>query len=78
MSGLGELGEDESNHEGLDETAKDCLEGHHNHGVRTLGGCLPGAVTYRVLGLQGEQEARGKVAHLKQRGKKQGREGDGM
>ena len=62
----GELGEDEANHEGLDEAAQDGLEGDHQDGMGALSGGLPGAVPDSVLGLQGEQEARGKVPDLEE------------
>ena len=64
VPGSGELGEDEADHEGLYEAAEDGLEGHEDHGVGALGGGLAGSITDRVLRLQGEQEARGKVGHM--------------
>ena len=69
----GELGEDEANHEGLDEAAQDGLEGDHQDGMGALSGGLPGAVPDSVLGLQGEQEARGEVPDLQDAGRGGGR-----
>ena len=60
----GELGEDETDHECLDKAAKDGLKGHGDDGVGAAGGCLPGAVTYCVLGLQGKEEAGSEVVNL--------------
>ena len=58
---LCELGKDDPCHASLDDDSKDALKAHHNdrHGALLCSGSPP--VTYRVLGLQTEQEAGGEV-----------------
>ena len=64
----GQLGEDQADHEGLNDAAQHCLERHDEDGLRTVGCCLPGPVADGVLGLQGEEKYRGESVRLRDAG----------
>ena len=61
VAGLRELGKDDPGHASLDDDPKDALEAHHDDRHGTLLRCRSPPVTYRVLGLQTEEEAGGEV-----------------
>ena len=61
VAGLRELGKDDACHASLDDDSKDALEAHHDDRHGTLLRCGSPPVTYRVLGLQTEEEAGGEV-----------------
>ena len=69
VPGPGELGEDQTHHEGLDDATQDSLERHDEDGVRTVCCCLPGPVPDGVLGLQRKEKYRGEPVRLGDAGK---------